>query len=186
MKKIKYLFDEENEKTAVLSVDLVENPANGVEFITMSDEAPEEVIMSSLVEEQKIAVGPVLIPGKAFGRKGGRSATMDAKNIRKAMENFMIKHNDGKSKIHHLYDTEGVHVIENWIVDKKNGKMAGFGFDHLPDGTWMQTQKFSDEIWEKDVKSGEVKGFSIAANLIPEEVTMNAIDEDQWFDELLK
>lgn len=187
MRNIKYIFDEDNEKVALLSVDVVEDPANGVEFLIMSEEpsedTSEEVLMSNMVSERKVAVGPVLIPNKPFKRSNGRSATMDSDNIAKAMENFMTKYNNGKSRIHHMYDTDDIKVVQNWIVDRKNGVHPGYGFDNLPDGTWMQMQKFSDEVWERDVKSGEVKGFSISANMVPEEVTMSN-DIDSQLDEI--
>ena len=177
MKNIQYIFEEDNKSIGVFSVDVVGNPANGLEFVLMNEEnITEEVIMSSLNAERKVAVGPVLVPGKPFKRSNGRSATMDSDNIRKAMEDFMTNHNNGSSRLHHMYDTNDIKVVQNWQVDRKNGINPGYGFDSLPDGTWMQMQKFSDKIWEKDVKSGEVKGFSIQANLKAEEVRMSDFD----------
>jgi hypothetical protein len=54
-----------------------------------------------------------------------------------------------------------LHVVESWIVEGEQDKSRIYGLD-VPVGTWMVSMKVdNDAIWEKYVKEGSVKGFSI-------------------------
>ena len=51
--------------------------------------------------------------------------------------------------------------MESWIVEGEQDKSRIYGLD-VPVGTWMVSMKVeNDAIWEKFVKEGSVKGFSI-------------------------
>ena len=55
----------------------------------------------------------------------------------------------------------GLHLVESWIVEGEQDKSRMYGLE-VPVGTWMVSMKVeNDAIWEKFVKEGSVKGFSI-------------------------
>ena len=174
---IEYLLDEDLENQE-FRIDLVKRPAHEREFVSMSEE--EDVIMSAFDEEKKLVVGPVIIPNKKIKRKGGRMATFSEIQITKMMNNFMNNHNNGETSLHHMYKTNDCPVTQSWQVDRSKNVLPGYGFDDLPDGTWMAAMKVNDEVWENDVKSGEVSGFSIHGTLKVEEVQMSSLDKQVW------
>ena len=181
MNFIEYLFDEELEAQD-FTVDLVAKPAHGVEAVSMAE---EDVFMSAIDDEKRLVIGPVLIPNKKIPRKGGRMAVFKKKEITKIMNNFVSNHNNGEMNVHHKYKVGDCPMVRNWQVDRKNGIMAGYGFDSgdqkVPDGTWMGGMFVGDDdVWQNDVKSGEVRGFSIKGKLKAESVQMSETDHLLW------
>ena len=64
-------------------------------------------------------------------------------------------------------------MVESWIVDGESDKAYSIGFtkDQIPVGTWMGGYKVletneGNEIWDKYIKSGKVKGASVEGNFI--------------------
>ena len=57
-------------------------------------------------------------------------------------------------------------LLESWIVeDPSMDKSKAMGFD-VPAGTWMASYKINDEETWKQIKNGELNGYSIAGNFI--------------------
>ncbi len=181
---IDYIYNEEEIEIEEIRVDPVDNHANGEDAGWLLMSKSEELVMNAYNTEQRIAVGPVLIPGRKFTPSRGKPGSMTSGMIEKAF-NAYSKTAKSDHKMHHIYDVDGIEIVDSWLVDRATGKMPGSGFDHVPDGTWMMKQKFPKDIWEKDIKSGEATGFSIHAKLKMQDIEMSGGFDHNELDDLL-
>lgn len=143
-------------------ISLVDDPAIESNFIAMST---EKTMLKLLSEEKRLVSGPVLIPEQKILRnlKGEAAfikfskdtieklsfATMKDISNKIAMTN--INHDSNKT-----IDMKKAYVVESWL-SKESGE--------YPSGTWFITMKIEDEDTWAMVKSGDLVGFSIEANL---------------------
>ena len=169
MRKIEYIFIEDEQNLAgVESVSLVDGPAYQKTFLALSEKRSNTTMLD---EERKLVIGPVMIPGDIPGTpKSGEKGFISPKTIRQIMEHYTKKGKHSNVSIHHDEKLNGCYMSQSWQVDRKNGVMAGYGFDSgknkVEDGTWMGGMKIdNNEVWEKDIKAGEVDGFSVDVNL---------------------
>ncbi len=164
-KIIELIIDEENEISGIEAISVVENPAIEEDFIALKEHT--DVKLAEVDAEQRILMGPALIPNKKIFRKGAGDDDNDyyiyfsEDTVRRASELFFIKSKHKNSTYEHAFELTDMSVVESWLIeDPKKDKAAAYGFD-LPKGTWMVSMKvLNDKVW-KAVKDGEVKGFSI-------------------------
>jgi hypothetical protein len=117
--------------------------------------------------EQKLVVGPAMIPDKMIIRRNEITGEIyyvyfTAETIKKLQQKFMQEKLLDKTNIEHGRKfLNNVDVVESWIIeDQEKDKQQVFGMDY-PKGTWMITMKVNDDsTWEK-VKDGKLKGFSV-------------------------
>ena len=117
--------------------------------------------------EQKLVVGPAMIPDKMIIRRNEITGEIyyvyfTAETIKKLQQKFMQEKLLDKTNIEHGRKfLNNVDVVESWIIeDQEKDKQQVFGMDY-PKGTWMITMKVNDDAtWEK-VKDGKLKGFSV-------------------------
>lgn len=68
-------------------------------------------------------------------------------------------------------------VVESWITMGENDKAAALGLNP-PAGTWMLGMYVgSDKYWNEQVKTGNVKGFSIEGMFIDKKQKTDIVDE---------
>ena len=161
-KIIELIIDEENEISGIEAISVVENPAIEEDFIALKEH--KDIKLAEVDAEQRILMGPALIPNKKIFRKGEEDdyyIYFSEDTVRKASELFFIKSKHQNSTFEHSFELSDMSVVESWLIeDPKNDKASAYGFD-LPKGTWMVSMKvLNDNVW-KAVKAGEVKGFSI-------------------------
>jgi len=161
-KIIELIIDEENEISGIEAISVVENPAIEEDFIALKEH--KDVKLAEVDAEQRILMGPALIPNKKIFRKGEEDdyyIYFSEDTVRKASELFFIKSKHQNSTFEHSFELSDMSVVESWLIeDPKNDKASAYGFD-LPKGTWMVSMKvLNDDVW-RAVKEGEVKGFSI-------------------------
>lgn len=128
-------------------------------------------------EQKKMLYGPFLIPNKLIYRNDDKNGEyyvrFSAGEIKKIAEKFNEQLKNKNINFMHTDEDVNAFVFENWVVeDAESDKSKKFGFD-LPEGTWFGGVKIKDEkFWNEEVKSENVKGFSveILANL---ELKMN-------------
>ena len=161
-KIIELIIDEENEISGIEAISIVENPAIEEDFIALKEH--KDIKLAEVDAEQRILMGPALIPNKKIFRKGEEDdyyIYFSEDTVRKASELFFIKSKHQNSTFEHSFELSDMSVVESWLIeDPKNDKASAYGFD-LPKGTWMVSMKvLNDDVW-KAVKEGEVKGFSI-------------------------
>ncbi len=129
--------------------------------------AETEMVFSVFNSEQRLVVGPAMIPDKMIIRRNEITGEIyyvffTAETIKKLQQKFMVEKLLDQTNIEHGRKfLKNVDVVESWIVeDPEKDKQQVFGMDY-PKGTWMITMKVSDdETWSK-VKDGKLKGFSV-------------------------
>ena len=166
--------------SGVYAVSMVDMPAIMVDFVALSQqEKPEHTIFydkdgiqaaylaKQTSPEKHELTGPVLIPELLIFRtdevKGDYYIRFKSEIIEQTRNRFM-QHFGNQSVTHqHMMGVgSDAFVAESWIItDAKKDKSVAMGFD-LPVGTWMMTIKVNNQdYWDKEVKAGKVKGFSI-------------------------
>lgn len=150
-----------NDKDGVFAISLVESPAIESDFIALSS---HEVELKVIDEERRILVGFALVPEKRIlrvmnGKKFNIYFTKDT--VAKSQELYMTQMNLQRWTLEHKRKTNGVAVIESWVVeDPKNDKSNLYNLDPKG-GEWViMTKVYNDQVWQ-EVKDGKYKGFSI-------------------------
>ena len=161
MNFIELVIDEEAELYGIDAISLVEQPAIESDFIAMNAQLLQ---FKTQDEEKRIVMGAALIPDKPIYRKNGEEeyyVYFSKKTVRRAMELYLKNGNQANATLEHEHKIHGLHVVESWIVEGEQDKSRMYGLE-VPVGTWMVSMKVeNDAIWQKFVKEGNVKGFSI-------------------------
>lgn len=162
MKLFELVIEDEN-IDEVFAVSLVESPAIESNFVYFDK---EEVKFQAVSDEQKLVMGPILIPDKKILRIDGMGEQyyvyFKPETIKRLSEMYLQKKYTDSTTIEHEKKVQGVSLVESWIVESRTkDKSAVYGLS-VPVGTWMGTFKVDNEdVWNNYVKTGEVKGFSI-------------------------
>jgi hypothetical protein len=163
METYKVLFNEQ-ENEGVYAISLVSDPAIEVNFVSLSKQ--REIKLATINEEQRILVGPILIPDQLIYRNqdGHEYNIMFPKEtIKQVQHNFVQQGYQNNSTLEHSGKAiPNVTFVETWIKeDEVHDKSVLYGFSE-PIGTLFGLMKVNnDEIWNDYVKTGKVKGFSI-------------------------
>lgn len=174
--KVKYQEETDGD---LYAISIVEDPANGFEFIAMSDKV--EIKLASDKKKQ-ILYGIVLRPEQKIYREFEDGTpfylTFDKETIERFSQDFMSKGYQHNSTFNHetnmkLDDTT---VVEQWIVmDKSNDKGSAIGLP-VENGDWIIGMKLSDKSWNEYVETGKAKGFSIDSFVQFEKINMSKIN----------
>ena len=170
--KVKY----ENENDGDLyAISIVDSPANGFEFIAMTDKV--EIKLASDKKKQ-ILYGIVLRPEQKIYREHSDGTpfylTFDAETIERFSQDFMNKDYQHNATFNHdpslkLSDST---VVEQWIVmDKSNDKGNAIGLP-VENGDWVVGMKLSDKSWNEYIETDKAKGFSIDSFIQFEKIDM--------------
>ena len=162
MRIVELILDEDQEMAGIEAISVVENPAIEEDFVALK---AEEIKLAEVSSDKKILMGALLIPNKPIYRRSGEDEYyiyFSKDTVLKASQMYLMKGNQNNSTLEHQYELSGLSLVESWIVeDEVHDKSRKYGMD-VPIGTWMGTVKVSnDDVWEKYVKTGKVKGFSI-------------------------
>jgi hypothetical protein len=140
----------------------------------------------NLDEEKRIVTGALMIPNKFILRMSEDGSPFyiyfSRKTIRKMAEKFFRMNNHNNTDINHDENvTNDNTLIESWISESiEHDKSYKYGF-RLPPGTWFVSYKINDDdTWEK-IKSGELKGFSLAGGFIQK---MKRVDPEKKLNEI--
>ena len=161
--KLYELKVEEEGVDEVFSISIVESPAIEMDFTYFGK---EETLFASVDSEQRMLVGPILIPDKKILRVDGEgqpyNVFLSKDTVKKVAQNYLMKKYTDKATLEHDKSINGkIHLVESWIKEGKLDKSNVYGLN-VPEGTWMGMFKVADEsIWQDYVKTGKVKGFSI-------------------------
>lgn len=128
-----------------------------------------------LQEDQRIIVGPAMIPGLEIVRQDEDTKEIyyvkfSAETISKIAEKFMRELRNKNTNILHQEDLPAdSYVMETWLVETENDKaMTKYGFE-VPIGTWMVKMRVTNpKVWQL-VKAGKLKGLSIEGSFIDKE-----------------
>lgn len=160
--KIVELILGDEEEAGIDAISLVEHPAIEEDFIALKNERVE---FKTIDEDKRIIIGLALIPNKPIYRRNDNGEEyyiyFSRKTVRQAAEGFLKKHKVHNATLEHQVKTDGVSVVESWIVeDVEKDKTAMYGLNASV-GSWAVVQRVdNDEVWA-DVKAGKYRGLSI-------------------------
>ena len=152
----------DDELTGIEAISVVENPAIEEDFIALKS---QEIKLAEVDKEKRILMGALLIPNKPILRRKGEEEYyiyFSRNTVAKASQLYLMNGNQSKATLEHQHTLNGLTLVESWLVeDEVHDKSRKYGLD-VPVGTWMGAVKVNnEEIWNKYVKTGKVKGFSI-------------------------
>jgi len=157
---VELFIDENDEVSGIEAISVVENPAIESDFVALKN---QEFKLAEVDKEKRILMGAALIPNKPIYRRNGDQEYyiyFSKDTVRKASELFFIRGNQNNSTLEHQIPLKGLTAVESWIVESEQDKSRAYDLN-VPIGTWMVSMKVNnDDVW-KQVKEGEVKGFSI-------------------------
>jgi hypothetical protein len=164
MRDLIYELVIEDSADEIYAISLVSEPAIEMDFVYFDK---EEVKFSTVNEEQRIVMGPILVPDKKILRIDGEGKPyyvfIKAATIQKLAQKYLQNKYQSEVTIEHNGKrVADVTLIESWITESRTkDKSAVYGLS-VPVGTWMGSMKIeSDKIWNEFVKTGIVNGFSI-------------------------
>ena len=185
MNILEYLLSEEDpDLMGVSAVSLVFNPANKSTAVLMSES--DDVLFKPTNEEERIMKGIFVKAGQPVKQRngGGVLSKFEAKTIRRMRNRFHKSGADKKVTINHekegknpIYQDD-CHVVESYIVDNDYDvkSLKEQGINDAGIGDWVLGVKVSEDVWENDVKTGEVKGLSLEGNFNSRAVAMSHYD----------
>ena len=158
---------DESLDNGVFAISLVEDPAIEELFVYMSKDH-QMVKLAEVDKEKRILMGPVLIPNKEIPRHDDEtgeeySIVFTPAVVERAAQLFMQQQKNNNATIEHTEKSiPDVSVVESWIIENsQKDKSNAYGMS-FPKGTWMVMMKVNNkDVWEKYVKTGRVKGFSL-------------------------
>lgn len=166
--------------SGVFAISFVDFPAVEVDFVALSKQ--KQVQKLHLNQDKQILTGVVLQPEQLIYRYdelNGEyyitySAAMIEKIAHKMMRNSIVLHNTTHQ---HEEELAGNYLVEMWIVtDPNNDKSNALGFKDLPKGTLMCSYKITNsDYWNNEVKTGNVKGFSLEGYFYQEKLSKNKL-----------
>ena len=179
--------DMDDENQGMFLVSLVDDPAIEVDFLAFNNE--EKLSFAVQDEEKHIGTGPAIIADVPIYRrnKNGEFYVVFKKDdipaivekfMQRGLSNFInIQHNEDT-----LSNTDAI-LVESYFVNKERGIVPN-EFANVTDGSWITSYKIlNEDIWQQ-IKSGDLKGFSIeiATDLEPvkmeKEKTEAEIDQE--------
>jgi len=151
-----------DDEQGVSFISLVDEPAIQVDWIKLAE---EHSLSFAADEEKQMLYGPFLIPDKLIYRNsaemGEYYVRFSKEQIQKIARKFNADLNNNNLNFQHSNKKVEATVVENWLVDATHDKSKKFGFD-LPENTWFGGVYVKDkEFWDSEVKTENVKGFSV-------------------------
>lgn len=165
----------------------------GVDFHSLVESPAIEVLYKTFGkserykfnQDKQIITGPFMIPDLPIYRNdashGEYYVVFDKQTIIELNEMFMKEQKTLSFNYQHMDNSkvDGAVLVENWIVGEGDNKAKELGFE-VPIGTWMGSVKINNkEFWEKEIKSGNAKGFSIEGYL---DMQMKSIKKNKFME----
>lgn len=165
----KMTINEDDTLTGVEFLSLVDFPAIEVNWVAFSK---NKIKLYASEQDKQILVGPAMIPDlpiyRADAELGEYYVTFDSAEIERIANKFMKEQNTLAINYQHQDNSQvsGAVIVESWfITDTQNDKSNVYGFN-LPVGTWMVSTKIENsDFWNNEIKSGNVRGYSIEGYL---------------------
>jgi hypothetical protein len=142
----------------------------------------------SVDEEQRVVLGPAMIPNKLIKRTDEKGLPyyvyFTEQTIKDIAEDFLAKMKLNNTNIEHKDDTVTTKntLVESWLVeDPEKDKSSLYGFE-VPKGTWMVKYKINDDLTWQKIKSGKLRGLSVEGLFVErgEAVRANELVRQQY------
>jgi len=177
LETVELYIDESKIEDGIDAISFVKQPAIEENFIALSK---HKVEFKSIDDEKRVIVGLALVPDKKIYRRNGDkefNIIFNKDTVKQASHLYLKRLKVNNTTLEHKTTTEGVSVVESWIVeDAKNDKSNLYGLNAV-EGAWVVVMKVdNDEVW-KDVKDGTYLGLSIEGIFSDKKEDLTAIDE---------
>jgi hypothetical protein len=180
---VELIIDENEATDGIEAISLVHTPAIEENFVALSK---QKVELKTLDEEKRIVVSLALIPDKEIYRRNSKgeeyNIVFSKETVRKASELYFKNLNNNNATLEHEEKTDGVSVIESWIVeDVEKDKTAIYGLNAV-EGSWAVVMKIdNDEVWQ-DIKEGKYLGLSIEGRFSEKEAELSEVELESYSD----
>jgi hypothetical protein len=180
---VELIIDENEATDGIEAISLVHTPAIEENFVALSK---QKVELKTLDEEKRIVVSLALIPDKEIYRRNSKgeeyNIVFSKETVRKASELYFKNLNNNNATLEHEEKTDGVSVIESWIVeDVEKDKTAIYGLNAVQ-GSWAVVMKIdNNEVWE-DIKEGKYLGLSIEGRFSEKEAELSEVELESYSD----
>lgn len=145
---------------------LVDEPATMKDFLAFKDEITKQSFQI-VNEEQRIVSGPLMVADQLIYRNNDKMGEHYVKFSAETIKQIAIKFSKKKYQmnVNLMHDpkmqVEGVTMFESFIVDKKRGILPMEQFKDVADGSWFGSFYVENpDVW-KQVKEGNLRGFSV-------------------------
>lgn len=149
----------------IFAMSFVDFPAVERNFVALKQ---RQQVKLHLNRQKQILTGVVLVPDQLIYRNqqplGEYYMRFSARDIERIAQKMMRTGIALSTTTHqHEKPLNGNFLVELWIVeDPKHDKSIAVGLGELPKGTLVASYKIEDgNYWQKEVLSGNVKGFSL-------------------------
>lgn len=185
------VVDEEN--LGMTAVSLVHDPAIEADFMHFKKHEP--VMLELENEEKRIVSGPAILADTPIYRRmnGEEFLVVFTKDTIREIVHKYMKNNFGNIvTINHNGEesSSAATIIESYFVDHENGPVPSLWEKNnetvLPDGSWYVTYKIEDDNLWNQIKTGQVKGFSIELFAGLEAVFEKKMTEDEELEKALQ
>lgn len=149
----------------IFAMSFVDYPAVEKNFVALRHRQATKLTLN---RQKQILTGVVLVPDQLIYRNqeplGEYYMRFSARDIERIAQKMMRTGIALTTTTHqHEKLLDGNYLVELWIVeDPKHDKSIAVGLGELPKGTLCASYKIEDgNYWQKEVLSGNVKGFSL-------------------------
>lgn len=152
-----------NDDAEVNFVSLVDRPAIQRNWNAFSDKQSFNIAS----EEKRIISGAIMLADTPIFRSdvthGDYYVIFSKETIFQIVQRYFKKKYQANVNLNHnqQMQLEDVVMFESFISDKERGIMPMRGFEDAPDGSWFGSMKVDNDYAWKEVKEGNVKGFSV-------------------------
>lgn len=179
-------------------ISLVSQPAIEEDFMLFNT---SNIQFKTVDKEKRVVSGPAMRANMHITRYDENGTLyygyFSESTVRKAAEIFFKKGSiTNNTNLEHEVEINDVYLFESWIVENPEmDKAVELGFNNVKTGDWFVSMKIdNDDVWDKYLKTGIIKGFSVEIKADEKEVeilkTIKKIlsdnDEEQAFEKIKK
>lgn len=186
-----YIDIDDTNETGLSFVSFVKNPAIGINFLSFSTDKIEKQTFSIEDNDKHIVYGAALIPDLPIYRRVGDveyNVVFTKESIKRMIEKYSASGLfNSVDKEHNENPIKDVIMIESFIINREEG-IDPKEFREIADGSWIIKFKVNNEDLWNDIKSGVVKGFSVAGtfNISTEEFNTDNVSIDELIKYLIE
>lgn len=149
-------------KEGIDFISLVDHPAIEVNWVAMSANSPLKINFN---QDQKLLYGPILIPDLPIYRNdpvnGEYYVVFSKEEIQTIVRKFQKQNKNLNLNYQHQPNSQINAVVQELWLTGANDKSKDYGFN-LPVGSAFAVTYVEDNVfWNEQVKTGNVKGYSI-------------------------
>lgn len=166
MKVYELVINEEDEKSGVDAIALVDRPAIESDWQVFKDQKPQCFKQTDI---EGVFTGYFMIADKVIYRNneelGEHNVLFTKDTISKIQRKFMQNNFNLSANIMHDPDLalNEVVIFEHWIIDKEKGKLPPKGFNVEADGSWFGSMYIPPHLTKlrQAALDGKLNGFSV-------------------------